>query len=83
MVVRVVQSRMGGGEEDAGGIVVFLPWNLRLNRRQSWSLGIYCMALVPALFVDDLGPVLSSTGSLGGGRIAYIGPGLCRSLVYI
>ena len=70
-------SHMGGEEEEAGGIVVFLPWNLRLNRRQSWSLGIYCMALVPALFVDDLGPVLSITGSLGGGSIAYIGPGLC------
>ena len=30
-----------------------------LNRRQSWTLAIYIMALTPALFLDDLGPVLS------------------------
>jgi len=66
-------SHTGGEEEEAGGFGIF---NIRLNRRQSWSLGIYCMALVPALFVDDLGPVLSITGSLGGGCIAYMGPGL-------
>ena len=34
------------------------------------------MTLIPALIVNDLGPVLSLTGSLGASCIAYIGPGL-------
>lgn len=62
-------SHSGEDGEEAGG---FGP----LNRRQSWTLGIYLMTLLPALVVDDLGPVLSFTGSLGGGCIAYMGPGL-------
>jgi sodium-coupled neutral amino acid transporter 11 len=49
---------------------------LGLNRRQSWTIGIYLLTLFPALFVDDLGPVLSITGSLGGGCISYLAPGL-------
>lgn len=62
----------GGGTDgqEAGGYFCF-------NRRQTWSFAIYLMALLPALIVDDLGPVLSITGSLGGGCIAYMGPGLC------
>mmetsp|Transcript_9911 Transcript_9911/g.14929 ORF Transcript_9911/g.14929 Transcript_9911/m.14929 type:complete len:546 (+) Transcript_9911:206-1843(+) len=62
-----------GGETDgkeAGGYFCF-------NRRQTWSFAIYLMALLPALIVDDLGPVLSITGSFGGGCIAYMAPGLC------
>jgi len=62
-------SHSGEDGEEAGG---FGP----LNRRQSWTLGIYLLTLLPALVVDDLGPVLSFTGSLGGGCIAYMGPGL-------
>ena len=60
------------GEEgaEAGGIGF-------MNRRQTVTLSIYLMTLIPALFVDDLGPVLSITGSLGAGSIAYMGPGLC------
>jgi len=52
------------------------PGILCLGRRQAWTLGIYVMALIPALIVDDLGPVLSITGSLGGSCVAYIAPGL-------
>ena len=41
---------------------------LCLNRRQSWTLAIYIMALIPALFLDNLGPVLSivSAATLNG-----------------
>lgn len=62
-------SHSGQDGEEAGGI-------LCMNRRQTWSFAIYLLTLFPALFVDDLGPVLSITGSLGGGCIAYFGPGL-------
>lgn len=47
-----------------------------LGRRERVSLLLYVVTLVPALVVDDLGPVLSLTGSLGASCIAYIGPGL-------
>jgi sodium-coupled neutral amino acid transporter 11 len=47
-----------------------------LGRRELITLGLYVMALAPALIVDDLGPVLSLTGSLGASCIAYIAPGL-------
>lgn len=47
-----------------------------LGRRELWTILLYIMTLVPALLVDDLGPVLSLTGSLGASSIAYIAPGL-------
>lgn len=47
-----------------------------LNRRQFWTIVIYLATLVPALLVDDLGPVLSFTGAIGGCSLAYIAPGL-------
>jgi solute carrier family 38 (sodium-coupled neutral amino acid transporter), member 11 len=46
------------------------------NRRHQVTLAIYVMTLIPALLVDDLGPVLSITGAIGGCCLAYIGPGL-------
>uniref|UniRef100_A0A7S4QR31 Amino acid transporter transmembrane domain-containing protein n=1 Tax=Ditylum brightwellii TaxID=49249 RepID=A0A7S4QR31_9STRA len=49
---------------------------IMLNRRQKMTLGLYMLTLVPALFFDDLGPVLSITGAVGGSCLAYIGPGL-------
>ena len=52
------------------------PGFLCLGRRQAWTLLIYALALIPALIVDDLGPVLSITGSLGGSCVSYIAPGL-------
>ena len=54
----------------------FNPGFLCLGRRQAWTLLIYILALIPALIVDDLGPVLSITGSLGGSCVSYIAPGL-------
>jgi solute carrier family 38 (sodium-coupled neutral amino acid transporter), member 11 len=47
-----------------------------LNRRHQVTLAIYIMTLIPALLVNDLGPVLSITGAIGGCCLAYIGPGL-------
>jgi hypothetical protein len=46
-----------------------------LKRRHFWTLVIYVATLVPALFLNDLGPVLSITGAIGGCSLAYIGPG--------
>ena len=47
-----------------------------IGRREIMVLGLYLFTLLPAIFVDDIGPVLSITGSLGGSCVAYIGPGL-------
>lgn len=63
-------NHSGVDGDEAGGFWFF-------NRRQSWTIGIYLLTLFPALLVDDVGPVLSFTGSLGGGCIAYMAPGLC------
>jgi sodium-coupled neutral amino acid transporter 11 len=46
------------------------------SRRVKWTLYIYVATLIPALIVDDLGPVMSITGAVGGSCLAYIGPGL-------
>jgi hypothetical protein len=47
-----------------------------MKRRHLWTFVIYLATLVPALFINDLGPVLSITGAIGGCSLAYIGPGL-------
>lgn len=47
-----------------------------LGRRERLTLVIYIATLIPALFLNDLGPVLSLTGSLGASCVAYMGPGL-------
>ena len=49
---------------------------LCLNRRQTWTMLVYLSTLLPALIFNDIGPVLSLTGAIGGGCIAYIGPGM-------
>ena len=41
-------------------------WCFCIGRRVIITVSIYILALIPALLVDDLGPVLSITGSLGG-----------------
>jgi hypothetical protein len=46
------------------------------GRREIVTLCLFLLALLPALLVNDLGPVLSITGSLGASCIAYIAPGL-------
>ena len=49
------------------------------NRRVIVTVCIYLCTLVPALIVDDLGPVLCLTGSLGASCLSYI----CTGLVYL
>ena len=53
-----------------------------LGTRHRISLLIYIATLIPALIFDDLGPVLSITGSLGGSCIAYIAPGMAYLGIY-
>lgn len=46
------------------------------NRRVLVTIAIYICTLIPALILDDLGPVLSLTGSLGASCLSYIATGL-------
>ena len=47
-----------------------------MGRRQYIVVGMYIATIIPALVFNDLGPVLSITGAIGGSSLAYIGPGL-------
>lgn len=47
-----------------------------IGRRAILTISIYAATLLPALIFNDLGPVLSITGAVGGSCLAYIGPGL-------
>ena len=51
-------------------------FNKYFDRRTTWTFGIFIATLIPAMIVDDLGPVLSISGAIGGSCLAYIGPGL-------
>ena len=46
------------------------------GRREKMGLSIFIATIIPAMIFNDLGPVLSITGSVGGSCLAYIGPGL-------
>lgn len=63
-------NHSGRDGEEAGGFWI-------LNRRQAVTTIIFILTLIPAIFVDDLGMVLSINGSIAGGCVAYLGPGLC------
>ena len=60
----------GGDNSTPGNSINCLP-----NRTRRITIGLYILTLIPALIFDDLGPVLSFTGSLGGSCISYIAPG--------
>jgi len=47
----------------------------RRDRRVALTLLIYVLALVPAIFFDDLGTVLAVAGAIAGSCLSYIGPG--------
>jgi len=49
--------------------------NCLFNRRQRMTVFLYILAMIPAMIFDNLGPVLSITGAVGGSCLAYIGPG--------
>lgn len=53
-----------------------IPEVFCFTRRFAVTIGIYIATLIPALIVDDLGPVLSITGSLGGSMLSYMAPGM-------
>eukprot|EP00980_Cylindrotheca_fusiformis_P029536 scaffold23499_cov109-Cylindrotheca_fusiformis.AAC.13 len=62
---------MDGDSDQESSILGFF-----FNRRVKWTWFLYLTTLVPALIVEDLGPVLSITGAVGGCSLAYIAPGL-------
>lgn len=47
----------------------------RRDRRVGLTVALYLLALVPAAWTNDLGPVLALTGAIGGSSLSYIGPG--------
>jgi Transmembrane amino acid transporter protein len=51
-------------------------WLGIIGRREGVTLLIYVWTLFPAIIIDDLGPVLSLTGSVGASCLAYIAPGM-------
>ena len=46
------------------------------NRRVIVTVCLYLTTLIPALIIDDVGPVLSISGSLGASCLSYIATGL-------
>jgi solute carrier family 38 (sodium-coupled neutral amino acid transporter), member 11 len=54
----------------------------RRDRRWGMTLLLYVLALIPALLFENVGPVLSITGAIGGSCLSYIGPGMCYLGVY-
>ena len=56
-------------------VLISLFYKGDYSKVKSITLGLYVLTLIPALIFDDLGPVLSITGALGGSCISYIAPG--------
>jgi len=54
----------------------------RKDRRIVVTAAIYLCALIPALFLDNLGSVLSVTGTVAGSSLSYIGPGAAYLAVH-
>jgi sodium-coupled neutral amino acid transporter 11 len=63
-------------ENADGELIPETKWLGVIGKRERWTFYLYVMTLVPALIFDDLGPVLSMTGSIGASSIAYIAPGV-------
>jgi sodium-coupled neutral amino acid transporter 11 len=78
VIIKIVhRGDMDGGEEFAEKVEDnALPGWKCFGRRQLATLAIYICSLIPALLVDDVGPVLSIVGSLGASSVAYVAPGL-------
>lgn len=68
-VVTLFEGRMAHEGDDHS---VLARW----DRRIGLTTALYLSALIPALIFEDLGVVLSVTGSLGGSFLCYLGPGL-------
>lgn len=69
---RHVMAKIFFNGDFAGGSKLFFC----IGRLQQVTITIFVATLIPALIFDDLGPVLSITGAVGGSCLAYIGPGL-------
>ena len=78
VVIKLIHNGdMDGGEAWANAVESdSLPGFKCVGRRQIWTFVIYFLCLIPAMLVDDVGPVLSIVGSLGASCVAYIAPGL-------
>jgi Transmembrane amino acid transporter protein len=63
-------------QEAANKVPVFKLCCGCFGRREQVIVAIYITTLLTALVLDDLGPVLSITGAIGGSCLAFIGPGL-------
>lgn len=76
LVQLLFNGDMDGGRIGPNGEKQPLPKLFGLfGRYELVTLGIYLGTLLPALVVDDLGPILSLTGSLGASFVAYIAVG--------
>jgi solute carrier family 38 (sodium-coupled neutral amino acid transporter), member 11 len=75
LVVLLFQGRRAHEGEDA--TILY-----RRDRRWGMTLVLYLLALVPAMLFENVGPVLSVTGAIGGSCLSYIGPGMCYLGVY-
>lgn len=75
LVVLLFQGRRAHEGDDASILH-------RRDRRLGMTLVLYILALVPALMFENVGPVLSVTGAIGGSCLSYIGPGMCYLGVY-
>lgn len=47
----------------------------RRDRRVGLTAALYILAILPAAFFNDLGPVLAISGAVGGSCLSYVGPG--------
>eukprot|EP00978_Attheya_sp_CCMP212_P010449 scaffold25330_cov51-Attheya_sp.AAC.1 len=54
----------------------------RKDRRIALTTGLYILALVPALMLQDVGSVLAFTGAIAGSCLSYIGPGVAYLAVH-
>ena len=76
MIALVYKGDMDGVRIGPNTEIVPLPkiWG-NFGRRHFVTLMIYIATLIPALLVDNLGPVLSLTGALGASCIMYVASG--------
>eukprot|EP00550_Attheya_septentrionalis_P000092 CAMPEP_0198288892 /NCGR_PEP_ID=MMETSP1449-20131203/7254_1 /TAXON_ID=420275 /ORGANISM="Attheya septentrionalis, Strain CCMP2084" /LENGTH=727 /DNA_ID=CAMNT_0043987129 /DNA_START=228 /DNA_END=2411 /DNA_ORIENTATION=- len=54
----------------------------RRDRRLVLTTVLYLLALIPALFLNELGVVLAVTGAIGGSCLSYIGPGVIYLAIF-
>jgi sodium-coupled neutral amino acid transporter 11 len=80
----VISSLWYGGESDdpIEKNVKVCETQLCLKRRHVITIAVYLCTLVPALIWNNLGSILSFTGTIGGSCICYIAPGLIYLGVY-